>query len=186
MVAPKLYEKYPQGNFIYDAFVIYAKKDNRWVFEELLTNLGRQEDQLNNQIIQPAGAKRYKFCIDEKDFIIGEEIHVNISLAITHSRCLLMFVTKAFIRSKWCQEEAIRAKYYTIDRQGLHKMIAVVEPTIFTRRSLPVHIKEILDTITCLEWPADKTRRPKFWLRLTKALGEPSVERQDEDLLDIV
>ena len=46
-----------------------------------------------------------KFCIAQRDFMVGKKIIDNIMDSINRSRKTILLVDETFIRSKWCQEE---------------------------------------------------------------------------------
>ncbi|CAH1784424.1 unnamed protein product [Owenia fusiformis] len=98
----KVYRRavHPQHNIdekIFDAFVGYEKSDVNWIKHELIP------------LLEP----KYKLCIHQRDFPVGDYIIETITESISKSQCNIMVVSAKFIESQWCLEEfAIAHKYY--------------------------------------------------------------------------
>ncbi len=87
----------------YDFFVSHSSGDKYWVYYDLLPKLEREYN--------------FKGCIDERDFIVGENILTNIEDCMNQSVCTVLILTKAFCESRWCQHEMTQA----INRRVLDK-----------------------------------------------------------------
>ena len=81
----------------FDAFISYSHEDNQWVREELRPRL---ED---NQ--------SFRLCIHDRDFVVGAAVSDNITSAVKLSRRMVLILSKAFLRSHWCQLEFKQAHY---------------------------------------------------------------------------
>ena len=170
------------SDFNFDAFVSYHNSDFWWLKDELLKHLGNREiettvaNYLNDCQGHGTGERypKYRFCVDHWHFQVGRPVTDNIVEAIISSRSIIMFVSKKFIKSFWCQFEVNLAHVHCLSHRR-QKIIAVVHPEILNLRhkSIPLTLDALLDTVTYIEWPLNVDSRPLFWLRLSTALGTP-------------
>ena len=82
----------------YDAFVSYSHGDCDWVIQELRPYL---EDE------DPA----FRLCLHDRDFMAGAAVADNICCAVNTSRRMVLVLSKAFLRSHWCNLEFRQAHY---------------------------------------------------------------------------
>ncbi|GLH04127.1 Toll-like receptor Tollo, partial [Gryllus bimaculatus] len=103
---------------------------------------------------------RYRLCLHERDFALGSLIVDNIARAIERSRRVVVVLSQHFVSSKLGQLE---------------------------RRTLPRHLRFLMDTRTYLEWPdataaaagpPTATVRESAQRRLREALGPSLRERR--------
>ena len=170
------------SDFNFDAFVSYHNSDFWWLKDELLKHLGNREietivSNYSNDCQGHGTGERYpkyRFCVDLWHFQVGRPVTDNIVQAIISSRSIIMFVSKKFIKSYWCQFEVNLAHVHCLSHRR-QKIIAVVHPEILNLRhkSIPLTLDALLDTVTYIEWPLNVNNRPLFWLRLSTALGTP-------------
>ena len=86
-----------QKNYKYTAFVSCDHRDAKYfVIRRLLSNL--ETPQTN-----------FKFCIAQRDFIVGATIIGNIMAAMHNSRKIIFIISQYFLTSKWCKEELVIA-----------------------------------------------------------------------------
>ena len=88
----------------FDAFISCTRERAKWAKEYLLPNLETRET-------------GFKFCIAQRDFIVGKTIIDNIVDSINSSRKTILLVDKGFIKSKWCQEELLLSHHVSIANQ---------------------------------------------------------------------
>ncbi|XP_068247663.1 LOW QUALITY PROTEIN: toll-like receptor 13 [Palaemon carinicauda] len=67
----KMYKE-DDSNYLYDTFVCYSQTDRQWVFEHLVNKLEQ--------------AAKYRVCVHERDFAVGQEITENIIYSVEKSR----------------------------------------------------------------------------------------------------
>lgn len=84
-------------NFIYDVFVSYSDKDRPWVLDEFIPNIEKRAE--------------INICLHERDFQVGMSILENIINCMDNSRCLLLVVSEAFLKSNWCAFEMHLAQH---------------------------------------------------------------------------
>ena len=156
----------------FDCFITYNSKDAWWVFNELLPKLGKQNLQLQDDMSQRNTSPRFDFCLHDFHFRPGTAIVDNIVEAIVTSRCTLLFITKRYVCSNWCQFEAKMAHSHIMSEHR-RKVIAVVHPDIIPMRKgrLPLGLDALQSTVTYLEWPRHEQGRKVFWVRLEQALS---------------
>ena len=79
--------------YTYSAFVSCDRIDARkFVIRKLLPNLETEETNI-------------KFCVAQRNFMVGVTIIDNIMRAIDKSRKVIFIISKAFLKSGWCKEE---------------------------------------------------------------------------------
>ena len=84
-------------NYTYSAFVSCDHRDAKYfVYKKFLPNLETHETKL-------------KFCVAQRNFLVGATILDNIMRAINKSRKVIFIVSEYFLTSKWCQEELLLA-----------------------------------------------------------------------------
>ena len=82
------------NEYKYDGFVSCTREGAKWVKRFLLPSLENDETGL-------------KFCVAQRDFILGKTIIDNIMDTITKSRKTILLIDPTFIESKWCNEELL-------------------------------------------------------------------------------
>ena len=86
-----------ESKYVFSAFVSCDHRDAKFfVYRKLLPNLETKESKL-------------KFCIAQRNFLVGATIIDNIIRAISKSRKVIIVVSQYFLKSKWCQEELMIA-----------------------------------------------------------------------------
>ena len=84
-------------NYTYSAFISCDHRDAKYfVYRKFLPNLETHETKL-------------KFCVAQRNFLVGATILDNIMRAINKSRKVIFIVSQYFLTSKWCQEELMIA-----------------------------------------------------------------------------
>ena len=82
------------NEYLYDAFISCTREGAKWAKKHLLPKLENQDTGL-------------KFCVAQRDFLVGKTIIDNIMDTISKSRKTILLVDETFIESKWCQEELL-------------------------------------------------------------------------------
>ena len=147
--------------YAFDAFVCYCCKDHKWVFNQLIPCL-------------EGGENPYKLCIHDRNFRPGAYIAENILAAIESSRITIIVVSKSFTRSKWCDFEVNAAQHHHL--RGIDKsIIAVVLPSYNKKEGSHLRsLSNLLNSVTYISWPNEKEGQKLVWLKLRKAMGNPS------------
>lgn len=145
-------------HYLYDIFVCYSQADRQWVFEHLVARL---ED-----------GGRYRVCVHERDFTVGQEITENIITAVERSRKVVMVLSPAFVDSSWCMFELQLASHKILDERR-DKLILVLLEALPTQRQ-PKKLRFLLRSRTYLAWNDDPDGQRLFWVRLQRAVTRPT------------
>ena len=82
-----------QKNYKYTAFVSCDHRDAKYfIIKRFLPNLETPQT-------------HFKFCIAQRDFVVGATIIGNIMAAMHNSRKIIFIISQYFLSSKWCKEE---------------------------------------------------------------------------------
>ncbi|XP_063613695.1 toll-like receptor 13 isoform X1 [Penaeus indicus] len=144
--------------YLYDTFVCYSQADRQWVFEHLVAKL---ED-----------GGRYRVCIHERDFTVGQEITDNIISSVERSRKVVVVLSPSFIRSSWCMFELQMASNKILDERKSKLIMLLLER--IPDEEQPKKLKYLLKTRTYIEWVPDLESQKLFWARLLRAIAKPS------------
>ena len=82
------------NEYEYDGFISCTREGAKWAKRYLLPILENEETGL-------------KFCVAQRDFIVGKTIIDNIIDTITKSRKTILLIDPTFVESKWCNEELL-------------------------------------------------------------------------------
>ena len=82
------------NEYKYDGFVSCTREGAKWVKRFLLPSLENEKTGL-------------KFCVAQRDFILGKTIIDNIMDTISKSRKTILLIDPTFIESQWCNEELL-------------------------------------------------------------------------------
>ncbi|XP_046658785.1 toll-like receptor 2 type-2 [Homalodisca vitripennis] len=141
----------------YDVFVSYSDVDRSWILDQLIPNIEGDGD--------------ISLCFHERDFKVGLGILENIIECMDRSRALLLIVSSAFVRSKWCQFEMHLAQYRLIETLRDQLVLVLLED--IPRKSRPQTLHHLMMTKTYLIWPRHPNKEEAtelFWKRLKRAL----------------
>ena len=82
------------NEYLYDAFISCTREGAKWAKKHLLPKLENKDTGL-------------KFCVAQRDFLVGKTIIDNIMDTISRSRKTILLVDETFKKSEWCQEELL-------------------------------------------------------------------------------
>ena len=140
---------------LYDAFVSYSGHDVQWVLNTLKPRLETPE-------------RAYRLCMNDRDFLPGEEITTNILNGVKFSRKMIMILTRSFLASEWCRFEFITAHLRVL--KGRTNYLIVILFDHIKVSELDEDLQAYLKTNTYLYY-ADKW----FWDKLMYAMPEKSL-----------
>ena len=140
---------------LYDAFVSYSGHDVQWVLNTLQPRLENPE-------------MSYRLCLNDRDFMPGEEITTNILNGVKFSRKMIMILTRSFLESEWCRFEFITAHRRVL--KGRTNYLIVILFDNINVKELDEDLQAYLKTNTYLYY-ADKW----FWDKLMYAMPEKSL-----------
>ena len=96
----------------YDAFLSYEGEDYQWVCNVLRARF---------ETLSPP----YKFCLHDRDFILGTPIAENISNAVESSRHMIVVLSRNYVESEWCMKEFNMA-YEKVLKGEPHYLIVIM------------------------------------------------------------
>ena len=127
----------------FDAFLCYSKHDRDWV----------------KMLLKGLEERKYRCCVDFRDFLVGAYIVDNIYKAINTSRKTIAVLSPDFVESEYCKHELQTALSFQIQHQVIPILIRPCEVPPFLQ-----------DNITYLEW-CQPDVSPYFWEHLARSLG---------------
>ena len=139
----------------FDAFVSCERNDAIWVKRNFLLKLENQETGL-------------KFCVAQRDFLVGATIIDNIVRSINQSRKVVFIISQNFLKSGWCIEELLIGHQESLSR-GKNILMCIFMPDII-HNQLSDRFRFILNHVTCIKWPRDPAAQQVFWIMLQRGL----------------
>lgn len=145
--------------FEYDAYVIHAEQDQRWV----------------ERRVRPLEKKKHcRFCLEDRDSIAGKSQLESIVDNMRKSRKIVFVVTNNLLKDPWCRRftahhalhqviEASRDSVVLIFKEDIHDY--KLSRALFLRRGM-------LRPCCVLHWPPQRERIPAFHQKLMIALGK--------------
>ncbi|XP_064616279.1 toll-like receptor 4 [Liolophura sinensis] len=143
-----------ENPFSYDIFVSYEDSDRTFIREQVIPRLERD-----------AGLK---LCVDKRDFIPGLYVTDNILHAIQNSRKTVVFLSRKFLKSKWCVYEMNMARMEAI-HSGRDVLVMVLTEKIPTSQ-LSADIVDVIHNQTYMEMTNNRYGEALFWERLASAI----------------
>ena len=139
----------------FDAFLCYSKHDRDWV----------------KMLLKGLEERKYRCCVDFRDFLVGAFIVDNIYKAINSSRKTIAVLSPDFVQSAYCNHELQTA----LSLQKQHQVI----PILIRPCEVPPFLQ---DNITYLEW-CQPDVSPYFWEHLVRSMERktPNTVRDLED-----
>lgn len=153
----KMYKE-DDDSYLYDTFVCYSQADRQWVFEHLLRKL---ED-----------VAKYRVCVHERDFAVGQEITENIIYSVEKSRKVIVVLTPSFVASSWCMFELQMASNKILDEKKSKLILILLEGIPLKDQSKKLRL--LLKTRTYVTWEKSEEQHRFFWARLFRAISKPS------------
>ena len=141
----------------YDAFVSYADEDSKFIHNPLISNLEKETG--------------FKLCIHERDFIPGNDIASNITSAVHNSRKTVVVMSQNYRQSYWCMFEYNMARMESIYARNKENIIFLIFLEQIQPSKLPLHILELVQSQSYIEYPDDPYGNTVFWDELRQALS---------------
>ncbi|XP_063399965.1 toll-like receptor 4 [Mytilus trossulus] len=161
MVKIRSRSKIPQidedaNEYMYDAFVSYADDDRSFVHTQLLHTLEKENG--------------IRLCLHKRNFLPGNDIATNITSAIHNSRKTVVIMTYHYLKSYWCMFEFNMARMESIYERNNENVLFLVVFEQISARDFPLHILEVVQSQSYIEFPNDEQGDVVFWRQLVKAL----------------
>ncbi|XP_064598746.1 toll-like receptor 6 [Liolophura sinensis] len=153
-----VYDELAMEHYQFDAFVAYNSRNYQWACRDLRNVLETQ----NN----------YTLCLHDRDFPVGVSIQQNIVDAVNNSRKVILVITRAFLRSDWCEFE-IQMTGMRMVRDGREDAIIVIMMEEIPVPEMPRSLLNLWKHITFLMWENEQTDEEIFWDRLLEVMARP-------------
>uniref|UniRef100_A0ACB8F027 Uncharacterized protein n=1 Tax=Sphaerodactylus townsendi TaxID=933632 RepID=A0ACB8F027_9SAUR len=155
-------------NKVYDAFVIYSSKDQRWVKQELEETL-------------ESGVPCFRLCFHYRDFRPGMPIITNIIKEGFHnSRKVIAVVSTHFLESRWCNFELeVAQSWQLLDSKAslIFVVLDGVDRVVLRQR---LGLFRYLRRNTYLVWKDKEVKRHVFLRQLKAALLDGKTWTEDQ------
>lgn len=140
------------SNKLFDAFVSYSSKDERFVTQILAPELER-------------GSPSYKLCLHYRDFPAGSFVSDTIFSAVDSSKRTILVISENFIKSEWSKYD-FRSAHHEILRDRKKRLIVILLGDV-PQKDLDPDLKLYLKTNTFLKWGD-----ARFWEKLKYAMPD--------------
>ncbi|CAL8330557.1 unnamed protein product [Merluccius merluccius] len=143
--------------FEFDAYVIHADEDLKWVERSLL----------------PLENEKYVFCMEGRDFLPGTSRLEAIVDNMKKSRKILFVVTESLLKDHWCRGfKAHHALHQVMEDSRDSVILVFLQDVHDYRLSRSLFLRRGMLRPRCLlYWPVHKERVPAFHEKLHIALG---------------
>ncbi|CAG2227585.1 toll-like receptor 4 [Mytilus edulis] len=141
----------------YDAFISYDEHDSDFVHNNLLHQLERDGG--------------LKLCIHKRDFVPGNDIAANITSSIHVSRKVIIVMSCHFLESYWCMFEYNMARMESIYSRDKENILFMIFLEQIRPGQLPLHILELVQDQSYIEYPNDEYGNTVFWEKLREVLA---------------
>ncbi|VDI42691.1 Hypothetical predicted protein [Mytilus galloprovincialis] len=140
----------------YDALISYANEETDFIVNEVIPNLERDESM--------------KLCVNQRNFVPGEDITQNIINGIHQSRFTICILTPSFLDSYYCMFEFNMARMESIYSRDGQNILFLVFYKQLRPKDLPLVILELVQKQSYLEYPNDEQGNVAFWAKMKETL----------------
>ncbi|XP_048852233.1 toll-like receptor 3 isoform X2 [Brienomyrus brachyistius] len=146
-----------EKRFLFDAYVIHAPEDRKWVDRHLLP-LEMEEN--------------FGFCLEDRDFTPGTSRLESIVEKMRQSRKIVFIVTETLLKDPWCTLYKVHHAMHQLIEDSRDSVVLVfLEDVPDHRLSRALLLRRGMLRRSCLLcWPPERARRPAFRLSLKGAL----------------
>ncbi|XP_056135794.1 toll-like receptor 3 [Lampris incognitus] len=143
--------------FEYDAYVIHAEEDIKWVEKSLL----------------PLENEKCAFCLEDRDSLPGMSRLESIVGNIRRSRKVLFVVTECLLNDHWCRRfKAHHVLHQVIEASRDSVLLVFLQDVQDYKLSCSLYLRRGMLRSRCiLHWPVHKERVALFHQKLCIALG---------------
>uniref|UniRef100_A0A3Q1I4M8 TIR domain-containing protein n=1 Tax=Anabas testudineus TaxID=64144 RepID=A0A3Q1I4M8_ANATE len=143
--------------FEYDAYVIHAEQDARWVERRL----------------EPLENDNCKFCLQDRDSVIGTPYLQSIVDNMRKSRKILFVVTESLLNDPCCRRFKAHHAYHQVIEANRDSVVLIFLDDVhdYKLSSALLLRRGMLRPCCILDWPVQRERVPAFHQKLLIALG---------------
>ncbi|XP_006626049.1 toll-like receptor 5 isoform X1 [Lepisosteus oculatus] len=162
-----------RDSYKYDAYLCFSSSDFKWVKTALLKRLDAQFSEKN----------LFRFCLEVRDFIPGEDRITNIRNAIWCSKKTVCIVTKEFLKDGWCIEafNMAQTRLFTELQDVLIMVVVGGLPQFKLMKCDP--IRTFIKSRHCLHWPEDFQDIDWFYEKLAQNILKEEKSKKQTDVL---
>lgn len=144
--------------FDFDAYVIHAEEDVRWVERRIL----------------PLEKKQCKFCLEDRDAVPGKSVLESIVDNMRKSRKIVFVVTNNLLNDPWCRRFTAHHALHQVIEASRDAVVLILKEDIHDYRlSRALFLRRGMLRPSCvLHWPPQRERVPAFHQNLLIALGK--------------
>ncbi|XP_068151884.1 protein toll-like [Drosophila tropicalis] len=144
----------------YDCFLAYCHKDSHFV--------GEYVERLEH------GRNRLRLCFYERDWLAGEPIPDCICHSVENSKCIVILMTKNFLKSVWGRLE-FRLALHATSKDQYKRLIVIIYPGVENFDQLDGELQSYLKLNTYL-----MQNDVNFWNKLIYALPHKMLDECEE------
>uniref|UniRef100_A0A4W4DXS1 TIR domain-containing protein n=1 Tax=Electrophorus electricus TaxID=8005 RepID=A0A4W4DXS1_ELEEL len=151
------YNDLARDRYEYDAYVVHAEEDKRWVERSLL----------------PLEDEQFCFFLEDRDAVAGCSALANIVDNMRRSRKILFVVTEALLKDPWCRRfKAQHALHQLMDESRDALVLVFLQDVPDHRLSQALLLRRAMLKRRCLvHWPLQRERVGAFRQELQLALA---------------
>ncbi|ESO88930.1 hypothetical protein LOTGIDRAFT_228902 [Lottia gigantea] len=153
-----------QREFTYDAFICFGENEENFVVHELI-------EKLENE-------KKFKLCLNFRDFPVGESKADCIVEAVDNSRKTILIVSKSFLQDDWCKFE-FQTAHHVMLTEHAENLIVILKEKI-DDDLLDPDLRLLLKRRTYVEYGD-----PWFWEKLYFVMPDPKIVGKDNKGLNV-
>jgi len=103
--------------------------------------------------------------------LAGKTIADNITNAVHNSRKTVTILTTSFLKSHWCMYEFNMARMESIYQRSGENVLFMVMLEKIPHRKLPLHLMDLIDSQSYLEYTENNDGNIVFWNKLKMAIN---------------
>ncbi|XP_006128521.2 toll-like receptor 3 [Pelodiscus sinensis] len=152
-----------QEEFDYDAYIIHARRDRKWVSKNFIPLEKNDQSQI-------------RFCLEERDFEAGISKFEATINSIKRSRKIIFVVTEHLLKDPWCKKFKVYHAVQQAIEQSRDSIILIFLhdiPDYKLNHALCLR-RGMFKSRCILDWPAQKERVNAFHQQLKMALKSSS------------
>uniref|UniRef100_A0A8C4TFJ0 Toll-like receptor 9 n=1 Tax=Erpetoichthys calabaricus TaxID=27687 RepID=A0A8C4TFJ0_ERPCA len=171
----KGYSSLPTFNSEYDAFVTFDSNKKAvadWVYNELRVNL------------EEKGRKRFKLCLEERDWIVGSSYIQNLCDAVYKSKKTVFVLTNGQSVSGVARQAFFMAQQRLLDEKLDVVVLVLLNEAI--HKSKYLQMRKMLCRKTVLRWPKNPHAQPFFWDQMKNVLSSENHHYYDHNFSEVM
>ncbi|XP_062333283.1 toll-like receptor 3 [Osmerus eperlanus] len=144
-------------NYEYDAYVVYAEADEKWVTTRLL----------------PLEEEEYRFFLENRDSVPGGPRLQSIVDDMKNSQKIIFVVTESLFRDPLCRRFKVHHALHQVIEKGRDRLVLILLQDVQDYRLSQALLlrRGMLRPRCILHWPMEREQIPAFHQKLRIALG---------------